>query len=87
MPERGAVVAGRFIPALAGNTFYLYMVSLGDPVHPRARGEHFQVTKATVCRAGSSPRSRGTLVPEPDIAVYLRFIPALAGNTPAAARH
>ncbi len=73
--------AGRFIPALAGNTWPAAPAPEPGPVHPRARGEHSMGEPSGVFSAGSSPRSRGT--PCTPITSHLkrRFIPALAGNT------
>ena len=73
---------GRFIPALAGNTFWTVVSAIIISVHPRARGEHWSITRhATVVR-GSSPRSRGTHRRQNHRHNRHRFIPALAGNTP-----
>ena len=75
------VVAGRFIPARAGNTFRCRRRRARRPVHPRPRGEHDEPAHHYGSRAGSSPPARGT----PDgfeLQSFLgRFIPARAGNT------
>ncbi len=73
----------RFIPALAGNTPPRRPGGGCAPVHPRARGEHHGPDHMTRGMHGSSPRSRGTRVGEFDAAGHVRFIPALAGNTPS----
>ena len=52
------------------------------PVHPHARGEHATVSGNPVGNAGSSPRSWGTRIADLPLAVRLRFIPTLVGNTP-----
>ena len=55
------------------------------PVHPRACGER-GIAAAEKCRSnGSSPRLRGTLSREVQIAGTRRFIPAPAGNAVPAA--
>ena len=70
----------RFIPAHAGNRCSWSPGAATWPVHPRARGEQSRYQYATALRAGSSPRTRGT------VALGLaggrddRFIPAHAGN-------
>ena len=52
--------------------------------HPRSRGEYFDILRAIVDGAGSSPLSRGIPL-RPDIAAALGgIIPALAGNTSSA---
>ena len=78
---------GRFIPARAGNTRTSAIASANSPVHPRARGEHGQVSRGSLCRFGSSPRARGTLCGEGGGPGKLRFIPARAGNTWARGRN
>ncbi len=60
----------RFIPARAGNTRRAWLAPLPAPVHPRASGEHPQVSNPSRSCSGSSPRERGTLflegiVPKP----------------------
>ena len=71
----------RFIPAGAGNTGRALCSDRELPVHPRGRGEHFDIPGGTVTVYGSSPRARGTPFghrAEPGVD---RFIPAGAGNT------
>ena len=49
-------------------------------VHPRACGERHGSAAASICKAGSSPRLRGT-VQYPDLVTAVQgFIPAPAGN-------
>ena len=70
----------RFIPALAGNIKFEIIRPLIDTVHPRARGEHANISVEDVKRHGSSPRSRGTSGVRWCYFGFVRFIPALAGN-------
>ena len=76
-----AGVAGRFIPAGAGNT----KLGEGDtahwPVHPRWRGEHSGRRVKLGKIAGSSPLARGTRLVRLQRRAVKRFIPAGAGNT------
>src|SRR5436309_3056598 len=51
-------------------------------VHPRVRGEHGADVTCTVDDGGSSPRARGTRLAPLVPILFLRFIPACAGNTP-----
>ena len=77
----------RFIPARAGNTSRRSSSRVITPVHPRSRGEH--VTMATTDNnwTGSSPLARGTRPSGRRGRGFGRFIPARAGNTPAAPPH
>ncbi len=50
-------------------------------VYPRWRGEHFSIAVASERTAGLSPLARGTRYILDQIAGWLRFIPAGAGNT------
>ena len=72
----------RFIPAWAGNTALVSVVSLMMSVHPRVGGEHRSHIAALRTNCGSSPRGRGTLFRLKNISWSFRFIPAWAGNTP-----
>ena len=78
----GSSLSGRFIPARAGNTPRGAPVVRGDPVHPRAGGEHRSMLPGILSGTGSSPRGRGTPRHPKLIDVDHRFIPARAGNTP-----
>ena len=74
-------IAGRIIPALAGNTEFLLPASGTNSDHPRSRGEYVAWRLCITFRRGSSPLSRGippvTVTPHP----LAGIIPALAGNT------
>jgi len=71
----------RFIPAPAGNTQVIRYVNTQKTVHPRACGEHCKHETDNNAKCGSSPRLRGTLLVPSAWLVWLRFIPAPAGNT------
>ena len=70
----------RFIPAPAGNGPACVEAPFCLSVHPRACGE--RPTSIMIWRIadGSSPRLRGTGLPEAQVAGTSRFIPAPAGN-------
>ena len=56
-------------------------MSLGDrAVYPRERGERVPGEIFCVTAAGLSPRTRGTELLDQPLAVFVRFIPANAGN-------
>ena len=76
----------RFIPARAGNTSRGARPDTRPAVHPRSRGEHGRVPITSGSHVGSSPLARGTPCPPTLQTPILRFIPARAGNTPAAVR-
>ena len=69
------------IPALAGNTFGRVEAVAGAGDHPRSRGKYWQRGEIEVGFGGSSPLSRGILVPDSAAAPTRRIIPALAENT------
>ncbi len=71
----------RFIPARAGNTTLMSLLSMLSPVHPRTRGEHGRKLPSPCISAGSSPHARGTRADTRDLTAWVRFIPARAGNT------
>ncbi len=74
-------IAIRFIPAGAGNTYPPEHAPHFDSVYPRWRGEHIDPEQQYAQTDGLSPLARGTLPYRlPDI-IFLRFIPAGAGNT------
>ena len=74
----------RFIPACAGNTGIPPSQTAAIPVHPRVCGEHTAAETSPAPLAGSSPRVRGTPTKSMEVYWAQRFIPACAGNTPAA---
>ena len=49
-------------------------------VHPRIRGERRTSRPSRSGVTGSSPHTRGTPITRVPIAIYVRFIPAYAGN-------
>ncbi len=71
----------RFIPAYAGNTCRAVVGGLYAAVYPRIRGEHCYCMTAMPAPGGLSPHTRGTPKEQETKSVYLRFIPAYAGNT------
>ncbi len=73
----------RFIPACAGNTVVKHRDTAPATVHPRVCGEHTKPSTIARPTSGSSPRVRGTPWMRLCWRVYLRFIPACAGNTVA----
>ena len=79
--KRIALSQSRFIPACAGNTGATSLAGSDDPVHPRVCGEHFVSEPSADAPSGSSPRVRGTHIPNWFRKVSDRFIPACAGNT------
>ena len=78
---RSPTQSSRFIPAPAGNTAERARLLVDAAVHPRACGEHRPSADPLHRVAGSSPRLRGTLDIYKSDPLYLRFIPAPAGNT------
>ena len=50
-------------------------------VHPRLRGELFEITNCRILINGSSPLTRGTLADKIGLRPAFRFIPAYAGNS------
>ena len=71
----------RFIPAGAGNTGKTNIGVRVVPVYPRWRGEHSIRRFCSSSDAGLSPLARGTHKNKTPKRLYLRFIPAGAGNT------
>ncbi len=71
----------RFIPAGAGNTSGWGRQVISGTVHPRGCGEHDDFALDHLLDVGSSPRVRGTRLPDKVHFAGSRFIPAGAGNT------
>ena len=69
------------IPAYAGNTKLTFSRLCATRDHPRVCGEHIFLVSAFILFRGSSPRMRGTHVPNTIIQVLAGIIPAYAGNT------
>ena len=79
------LIAGRFIPAGAGNSSGGYHLYSNRTVHPRGCGEQVPREFKSQQAAGSSPRVRGTDLRRGPGQLVLRFIPAGAGNRPQSA--
>ncbi len=75
----GAV--NRFIPAGAGNTSSRRASKSFNSVYPRWRGEHPPLFFHRPCSCGLSPLARGTPSLIFSSSMFMRFIPAGAGNT------
>ena len=73
--------SSRFIPAGAGNTFFLTSKCTNVAVYPRWRGEHIMTDVKNNRIVGLSPLARGTLTLFTVHGKIIRFIPAGAGNT------
>ena len=69
------------IPAHAGKTSSLNAIPHGREAHPRACGENIPMAKTNADLAGSSPRMRGKLAPNPIRFQRVGLIPAHAGKT------
>ena len=74
----------RFIPACAGNSRARFCAPFRTPVHPRVCGELAKTPSEPTWNGGSSPRVRGTPGGRGEGSGEPRFIPACAGNSPAA---
>ena len=74
-------LAGRIIPADAGNTSGHIVLGLRAGDHPRGCGEHSAIGKRVMQSPGSSPRMRGTLREHLHVVDDIGIIPADAGNT------
>ena len=79
--DRLGYVADRFIPACAGNSYERKKVTEYTSVHPRLRGELSSSNLIVSPCCGSSPLTRGTPNEQSPIKLYVRFIPAYAGNS------
>ena len=78
--KQGNLSVFRFIPACAGNARRERGLRLGEPVHPRMRGERLAAVTCWALQNGSSPHARGTLQTVRICPAENRFIPACAGN-------
>ncbi len=76
----GGGIAGRFIPACAGNASKARHLECLLPVHPRVCGERAREHNKSTIITGSSPRVRGTHDAHERRRTTSRFIPACAGN-------
>ena len=86
-PAWDALGAGRNIPAHAGKTRRLRILTLIPREHPRARGENSDALRAASCCSGTSPRTRGKLQDRGGQAPDPRNIPAHAGKTAYSRAH
>ena len=84
-PSAGRREVRRIIPALAGNTTPCQSVEATPSDHPRSRGEYCTCSQVSALAMGSSPLSRGIRARPATGSGSRRIIPALAGNTLAAA--
>ena len=80
-PVSAGRVLGGIIPALAGNTRITLSGCGGITDHPRSRGEYAAFAFVYRLQYGSSPLSRGILMPTEELNDLWGIIPALAGNT------
>ena len=71
----------RFTPAYAGNTGFHALGSSVRRVHPRIRGEYFQIRFNSTVHVGSPPHTRGIHMYNIYKLPFNRFTPAYAGNT------
>ena len=78
--DRGTLRHG-IIPAYAGNTRCAPSSAPPTRDHPRLRGEHMGTCSGLSLQSGSSPLTRGTLLPFGVADFRLGIIPAYAGNT------
>ena len=71
----------RIIPAYAGSTMLLPIITKVTGDHPRIRGEHLNRIKQEMPSEGSSPHTRGALERVARNCQNLGIIPAYAGST------
>ena len=69
------------IPAHAGKTVHRRCTTLNVSAHPRSRGENRGLAAVTRSPRGSSPLTRGKLLPRSGSRTPKRLIPAHAGKT------
>ena len=77
---RGSVKLG-IIPAHAGSTMHTSSNRPRLADHPRSRGEHLWARQSMSPVMGSSPLTRGALMPQRRLFLLPRIIPAHAGST------
>ena len=70
------------IPARAGFTYDMKILSWNGTDHPRSRGVYLLAGTSSPAKGGSSPLARGLLVPLVVASLMLGIIPARAGFTP-----
>ena len=75
------VLGVRIIPARAGPTFHLILLSLIPADHPRSCGANSYKPRTMSSASGSSPLVRGQLGFERGLPAFGRIIPARAGPT------
>ena len=75
------VVCPRIIPACAGSTIRLSLMTVPPRDHPRMCGEHMFWSLTGWCRTGSSPHVRGAQTSTSDQVELVGIIPACAGST------
>ena len=78
-----AVNVDGIIPAYAGSTSWSRSRGARSEDHPRIRGEHPSSPSVVLDFVGSSPHTRGALVPAAGVGVRGGIIPAYAGSTVA----
>src|SRR5690606_28745287 len=78
--SKQTLLDGRFIPTHVGNGPSRPCGKCASPVHPHACGERRSLNRKIVESGGSSPRSWGTEVIEPEDRRIRRFIPTHVGN-------
>ena len=80
-PTRTAIYTGGLIPAHAGKTHQTRDTRPKYRAHPRSRGENIKAAVSVVVEWGSSPLTRGKLIPRAGIPGVAGLIPAHAGKT------
>ncbi len=78
------ISSARLIPACAGTTHSGHDHTIGNPAHPRLRGDHRPLGIPPQISRGSSPPARGPLNRPVPTTSPIRLIPACAGTTSAA---
>ena len=81
LSRRSPAPTCRLIPAHAGKTYRFDPSAFLRPAHPRSRGENKPIDIDFNTPSGSSPLTRGKLLPRGQRARFNRLIPAHAGKT------